>query len=181
MPIPNSDANTASHYSIWIIVSLKSSLLCCTVERTHYSGYARNYLCGAECGTVLVLHCHKVLTVGLSSCLEAISFWKKLLSKHIEVGVWLWPFQLLHFPVSSNILSLPAYAFILAWKCSTFIRLCKWVKSDGGHTDLLQAHFIKSSCKAVSIPQWDLEWAVLFSKDVNVFFQMANGARHCLY
>lgn len=63
------------------------------MERTQYSGSARNYLCGAECSTVPVLHCHKVLSVGLSSCLDAISFWKKLLSKHIEVGVWLWTFS----------------------------------------------------------------------------------------
>lgn len=53
----------------------------------------KDSLRGAECGTVLVLHCHKVLSVGLSSCLEAISFWKKLLSKHIKVGVWLWTFS----------------------------------------------------------------------------------------
>lgn len=180
VPIPNSDANAAFHYTIWIIVSVKSSLLCCTVERTHYSGSARNYQCGAECGTVPVLHCYKVLSVGLSSYLEAVSFWK--CHKTHWNGSVVMDLQLLYFPVSSNAPSLPACAFIPAWKySSTFIRLCKWVKSDGGHADLLQAHFIKSSCRAVSIPQWDLEWVVLFSKDVNVFFQMANGARHCLY
>lgn len=112
VPIPNSDANTAIHYSIWIIVSLKPSLLCCTVEKTHYSGSARNYLCGEECAPVPVLHCDKVLSVGLSSCLGAISFWKKLTLKTHWNGSVVMDLQLLHFPVSSNVPpSLPVLSY----------------------------------------------------------------------
>lgn len=76
-----------------------------------------------------------------------------------------------------------ACASILDWKYrSTFIRLCKWVSlMEVTPTYCKLIFFIKSSCRAVSIPQWELGWVVLFSEDVNVFFQMANVSRQRLY
>lgn len=100
----------------------------------------------------------------------------------IEIGVQLWTCSFCTSP-STLMFFLSTLVLPPVWKySSTFIGLCKWVcLMEVTLTYCKLIFFIKSSGRAVRIPQWALGWVVLFSEDVNFFFQMANVFRQCLY